>query len=650
MFSRAHASRHRRDVVRALDAVPPVVAVLLGCLFVGGMAAANGAYFPSSWGWPSIGLLWIALVALLVGRPRALPLREWLFLGGLAAFVGWVALSAAWSNDQPQTVFEVERDLVYVAAVLAVLVTVRQRSLAQLLGGLLAGIAVIAAYALATRLFPERLGRFNPIAVYRLSRPLGYWNALACLTAMGSLLAVGFAARGASAVTRAAASASLVVLLPVLYFTYGRGAIIAFCTALLVLVAVDRARLQLLAAALVAAPAPALAVWLASHSSALTTQQAPLAEATRQGHRLALIVALLAAAAAVASLLLTLLARRATPGRVWRKAFAAALLLAAAIALTVVFGRYGSPDRIARRVYSSFTSRPVRPRAGASLNNRLLSLSSNGRVDLWHVAWEDAAAHPVVGSGAGTYEIRWTRERPYPGKVRDAHSLYLETLAELGWIGLILLVVALGAPLLGIGRARAHPLGSAAVAAYCAYLLHAAADWDWEMPAVTTAALLCAASILIAARRAPRRPLGEGRRLVLAAATVPLLAFCFVALIGNRALVSAQRAEAAHEWKRSESHARTATRWAPWSSDALDALGNAQYALGRRGDAYKTLRKAVREDPNDWSIWYDLGDAAPTRTLALAAYRRAALLNPRSPNIDLLRRLRILPPSSGSAG
>ncbi|HYT50946.1 MAG TPA: hypothetical protein VEL10_01935 [Gaiellaceae bacterium] len=45
-----------------------------------------------------------------------------------------------------------------------------------------------------------------------------------------------------------------------------------------------------------------------------------------------------------------------------------------------------------------------------------------------------------------------------PAKVRDAHSLYVETLAELGPIGLALLSAALVVPLVAAVRARRHPL------------------------------------------------------------------------------------------------------------------------------------------------------------------------------------------------
>ena len=57
------------------------------------------------------------------------------------------------------------------------------------------------------------------------------------------------------------------------------------------------------------------------------------------------------------------------------------------------------------------------------------------------------AREPLLGSGAGTFADWWLRERSTPISTREAHSLYLETLAELGPLGLALLLVALAAPL-----------------------------------------------------------------------------------------------------------------------------------------------------------------------------------------------------------
>ena len=83
----------------------------------------------------------------------------------------------------------------------------------------------------------------------------------------------------------------------------------------------------------------------------------------------------------------------------------------------------------------------------------------------------------------------------------DAHSLYLETLAEIGPVGLLLLLCALAVPIFAAVRARDHPLAAVGAASYAAYLVHAGVDWDWEMPAVTLAGLLCGIGVLATDRR-----------------------------------------------------------------------------------------------------------------------------------------------------
>ena len=58
----------------------------------------------------------------------------------------------------------------------------------------------------------------------------------------------------------------------------------------------------------------------------------------------------------------------------------------------------------------------------------------------WRVAWHELAANPLLGSGAGTFADWWLRLRTVPQSTHEAHSLYLETLAELGPVGLALAV------------------------------------------------------------------------------------------------------------------------------------------------------------------------------------------------------------------
>ena len=78
--------------------------------------------------------------------------------------------------------------------------------------------------------------------------------------------------------------------------------------------------------------------------------------------------------------------------------------------------------------------------------------------------------------------------------------------------------------------------------------------------------------------------------------------------------------------------ASVARRWAPWSAQALVDLGEGRVLSGARGSGLAAFRKATREDPGDWEVWFDI--AAVTRGAAhRAALARARALNPESPEI-----------------
>ncbi len=78
----------------------------------------------------------------------------------------------------------------------------------------------------------------------------------------------------------------------------------------------------------------------------------------------------------------------------------------------------------------------------------------------------------------------------------DAHSLYLETAAELGIVGLAFLamfLVGMAVSVLRLYRID-HSAAAGLAAGLSVWAFHAGLDWDWEMPAVTLPALLLAAA------------------------------------------------------------------------------------------------------------------------------------------------------------
>ena len=107
------------------------------------------------------------------------------------------------------------------------------------------------------------------------------------------------------------------------------------------------------------------------------------------------------------------------------------------------------------------------------------------RADWWHAARSEGVHHLLGGSGAGTFHDVY---RALPS-AHDAHSLYLQTFAELGLPGLFLVVALVVPPIFLAFRTK-----QAAVAAgLVVFALHTGVDWDWQLPAVTVAGLALAA-------------------------------------------------------------------------------------------------------------------------------------------------------------
>jgi O-antigen ligase len=309
-----------------------------------------------------------------------------------------------------------------------------------------------------------------------------------------------------------------------------------------------------------------------------------------------------------------------------RRAFALSTVGVAVVILIGVGVRFGGPPTIVEKGWKAFKAAPVR---SSNLNERLLSFSGNGRYDLWRVAWRDAQSHPVLGSGAGSYERYFLQHQPATvSRVRDAHGLYIETLAELGPLGLVLLVVALLVPLAVAVHRRRLPLTGAAAGAYVVFLVHAGTDWDWELPAVTLAALLCAGSLVVGDRRSGRAAAARLRGAAVAAA-VAAGALAGVGLLGNSALGSADSALKAGAWRDAAADANRARTWMPWSPQPWVALGRAELGAGSGAAARASFEKAVSMDSADWALWVDL--ARVTRGAEQRhALRKALALYPRA--------------------
>lgn len=587
-----------------------------------GLASAQGGYFPSSWGLAATLLLWATGLWILVSGRTDAGRLDFAFLGLLAVFTCWVGISIVWSIAPAQSVLELERTVLVLAGVTAVLAFARNTDAERLAGVVLAAVAVVSTYSLATRLFPDRIGSYDPVAGYRLSDPLGYWNSLGAFAAMGILLGIGAASDAKASWPRAVAAAAVVPLAATLYYTYSRGAWLALAIGFCAFLALTPRRLRSLVAALVVGAPAAAAVLVASRPYALTHDGAPLAQSAHAGHRVALQVVLLGAAAAGLTLLLALIQQRFEVGRKLRLALSGVLVTLALVTVGGVFAREGSPFAIAHRAWHGFSVSP--PKSGSNLNNRLFSFSGNGRTELWRAADRLASAHPAIGSGAGTFERYWQSGKHEHFKVRDAHSLYVETRAELGPPGLALLAMALLIPVEAAFRVRRRTFLPAAFGAYVVFLIHAGVDWDWELSGVTLTALIVGSLLVIAAREGSSRVLGLGPRVAGATAVVIASMAMIVAYLGNGALARAQNAVADKSYATAVNDANRARRLMPWSPWPYITRGDAELAAGDLAAARTSYRHAVAIDSGEWRAWLGvaLASSGHSRAAAFAYARR----------------------------
>ena len=538
-----------------------------------------------------------------------------------------MALSILWAPAATPSVDETIRDVSYAAVVLALLLVVRRRTVSALLVGAFAGIVIISSYALLTRLHPDWVGSWDPALGYRLSGTIGYWNGLGVYAAMGVLLALGLVARSGSRMVQAFAGAAPPFLLVTMLFTFSRGAWLALAVGLVAAVLLDARRLQLLAAGLVLAPWVAAVILLAVRSDHLTKNTLTLQQAADEGGGLLLWIVVMAVASALAAVAFRLVnARLDVPAPV-RRTIGGLTLAGIAVAIVAAFAVYGAPWTLAascRRLVQlpRRSRREQTSRRGCSTSPRVVvstrgaSRSTSSGIIRWQAAARAASRRPGTCTGRARCVVR------------DAHSLYVEVLGELGAVGLTLLVLALGVPLMAAVRARRRPLVTGAFAMYAAFLAHAAVDWDWELAGVTLVGLIAAVALVVSARgeEADAEP-GPAIRFGLPALTGAIAVLALAAVLSTVPLNQARRAYLRLDFKASATQAQKAVDWAPWSSEALDLLGRAQMGQGQLGKARLSFQRAVEKSPNDWELWRDLAAASPPAQ-ARVALRRAQKAHP----------------------
>ena len=286
------------------------------------------------------------------------------------------------------------------------------------------------------------------------------------------------------------------------------------------------------------------------------------------------------------------------------------------------------------------------------------------RARYWREALDVFDASPAVGTGAGAFVVARTRYRTDKLAVRHAHGYAVQTLADLGLVGLALsLLATVGwavAALRATGvpwRDRSLPFDPERIglitmtSVVVVFGVHSLIDWTWFVPANAVVALLCGGWV---AGRTPLRdrlshipggqsdPAFGSRRGVSRIAVAAAIGVFAVGLVASWAALQPVRAVHAEDgaiaalslgdYTAAARKAHTAARLNPVSLDPLWQLAYIADARGDKRAASQALERAARRQPANAEAWRRLGryrlSVLDEPKSALTAFRTAYFLDP----------------------
>lgn len=589
-----------------------------------------------------VGAAWGILPATRLTRAAGAALA--LFVG----FVAWTAIASTWSLSSERSLDTLSLVATYLAVLLLGLAIHRDRDRAvrQTANAIGAGLTVVAALALLSRLFPSLISAAHTTGTYlpgtqdRLSWPLNYWNGLAALVALGLPLLLAIATSARALRTQAAAAGAIPLVVLCGYFTFSRGGAVEAALAVAAFIALAPNRLPKLATALMAAGGSAILIAGAVHRSAIEHGLTDHA-ASVQGRQLLVAIVLVCVAVALAQVGIGLADRHGTPPRFLRvPPGRARALVASGVAVAVVVALAAGASSRLSHAWQQFKNPDLAPAAGSLA--RYGSAVGEGRYQYWSVAVHatNSSGHLLGGSGPGSFQLVWLPRATVSSYVTNAHSLYVETLTETGAVGLVLLVafllvVVIAAATVAVrSEYEARTQAAGAVAAMVAFLVAAAVDWVWQLPILPIAFLLLASALLAPIRSTRKTNQRLTPRLLLVVLSAGCLAAIAVPLATTTEVRQSEAAATAGDPSVALVDARTAARLEPGATSAQiqEAL---VFELERDYPAaLAAARRATRDESQNWSAWLTLsrieaesGQVKPS----IAAFERARSLNPRSP-------------------
>lgn len=582
----------RRLLVRRCAAFGVAAIVMLSIALSGGGYDAAFRQQAAMVVWAAIAL---GLAFGVLPRGRAMPVSA-LALLGLAGLTVTTGLALAWTESDERTFEELARVAGYSGFVVLPYLALSKYTSRAAAAGLGSAVLLIPVLAVIRALAPDLLSDDATQLLGRLSYPLGYWNGLACLCAMALAIGLVWSAHARDLRVRC----GIVALLPwaglALYLTYSRAGAVSVVVALLAALALSRARWTVAAHSAIVGASSALAIAVARSQPEIES----LTGSAGAGSVLfALIAGGLACAGVAAAAHRFGFDRVRLPRPVARASLAAALAVVVLAALTVA-------RPALEEGWDEFRNENT-PVESSDPSTRLTSFGGY-RYAIWDATLDAFSSAPAKGIGPGSFEFWWAREGSEVGFLRDGHSLYLETLAELGVFGFGFLVLALGALLAAALAARRRIVRrddfgacSAMIAGFIVFLVYAGVDWVWEVPALVVVGL---GGIAIAgsagASRWGNRSMPNTARL--AAVGLALAAFA-VQIPG---LVSVERLRASVTELQNENPdlalelADDSVRAAPFAASPYVQRGLAKQAQGDLAGAREDLGEAIIREPTNW--------------------------------------------------
>jgi hypothetical protein len=673
------------SVLRKIDIAAVRIWVLAGGLVLY-LALDGGGFDIVVHSQVAIVVWWIVLLGAAWGLfPEARLTRgAWWALGLLGGFVVWTALATTWSISSERSLQALSLDAGYLGVLLLGVVIHRDRehALRHTVAAVASAIVVVAVVALASRLHPGlftaagQTASYLPGAESRLSWPLNYWNALAALLAFSIPLLLSLTSTARSIALQALAAAAIPIVAVCGYLTFSRGGLVALVvsTAAYYLLAPDR--LPKLLTGAVAAAASAALIAGCVHRDQIE-RGVISATARHQGATLILPIILACAGVALAQVAIGLAVRHGRRPRALTvsRSQATAGLAVVVVAVLAVGIAAGGASRLSH-AWQDF-KRPSAHGLGTDTIARFGVASGNGRYDYWKAAVNSTSGgHVLTGNGPGTFQFLWLPRAPYTSYVQNAHSLYFETFAETGLVGVALLLgflalVAVQAVRVVVRTAdRTRTRAAGVAAALAAFIVSAGTDWVWQVPVIPTAFLLMAATVLIPSRRAIREAMARSRQaassgsgsgsqprsgsrsgssrrsgshktrsgtIALRAVMIVLAVLCTaviaVPLAVTNAVRRSQTAAADRNLPLALKDARSAARIESGAGSPQVQMALVLEAAGKPRQAVAPALRAVKNDPDNWSSWLVLSRIqaeAGNPNASLVAFREARSLNPQS--------------------